>query len=308
MKKFLFAAMAATVCLTSCSNDNDDIVKVESETQLKINPSIGAMTRAAKSTWSSGDQLGVFVTNGSINSAYEGIASNLNVPFSFDGSGWTSSRIPLTNNPATIFAYYPYSNGVTDGTSMPVESTSQTDYLYGTGGSTATVLNQNVDINMKHALSQVLFRMKRGGNYTLGPGNLTKVVISNENSGNALKSKGVLNISTGAVSSSDPQNLTLTATETISSTETPFSAIVMPVSPLSSGNILKVTFTIDGEEYYHFFKQSTEWKQGYRNIYSFELNDNGLEIGGGSNGSGNGVTIEPWTDDDQGAITLIPVV
>lgn len=308
MKKFLFAAIAAAVCLTSCSNDNDDVENVKSDTQLKINPSIGLMTRAAKSAWGTGDQLGVFVTTGSVNSAYEGISSNLNVPFSFNGSSWTSNRIPLTNNPATIFAYYPYSNSVTDGTSMAVESTTQTDYLYGTGNSTATVLSQNVDINMQHGLSQVLFRMKKGSNYTLGPGSLTKVVISNENSGSSLNSKGVLNISTGAVSTSDPQHLTLAATETISSTETPFSAIVMPVSPLSSGNILKVTFTIDGEEYYHFFKQSTEWKQGYRNIYSFELNDNGLEIGGGDNGSGNGIKIEPWTDDDQGAITLIPVV
>ncbi|WP_085537243.1 fimbrillin family protein [Massilibacteroides vaginae] len=307
MKKFLFAAMAATVCLTSCSNDNDEVVKVESDTQLKVNPSIGLMTRAAKSAWSANDQLGVFVTTGTINSAYEGIASNLNVPFTYNGSTWTSARIPLTNNAATIFAYYPYVSSVTDGTAMAVESTSQTDYLYGTGKSTATVLSQNVDIEMKHALSQVLFKMKLG-NYTGGAGNLTKVVISNENGGTALNSTGTLNIPAGTVATATPQNLDLTASQTIQATESSFSAIVMPVSALASATILKVTFTIDGEEFHHFFKAGTVWEQGYRNIYSFNLNDNGLEIGGGDNGNGGGVTIEPWTDDDEGTITLVPKV
>lgn len=305
MKKLFIAAMAA-ICLSSCSND-EEIVKVESDTVLRINPSIGLMTRAAKTSWSTSDQLGVFVTSGTINSAYEGLSSNLNVPFTFDGQSWNSSRIPLTNNPATVFAYYPYATTVTDGTSMDVESTSQTDYLFGKGSSEATVLSQNVDITMKHALSQVLFRMVKG-NYTQGSGNLTKVVISNEASGTSLNSKGKLNISTGNVTVSDPINLSLTANQTISTNETSFSAIVMPVTAIPNANVLKVTFTIDGQDYYHFFQAGTEWQQGYRNIYTFTLSDNGLTIGGDKDGDGKGIEIEEWIDENEGAINLIPKV
>lgn len=306
MKKLLFAALAATMSFVSCSND-EDMIKVETDASLNINPSIGLMTRAAKTTWSASDQLGVFVTNGTINTPYEGISSNLNVPFTFSGSAWSSSRIPLTNNPATVFAYYPYASGVTDGTSMAIESTSQTDYLYGKGSTEATVLSQNVDITMKHALSQVLFKMVKG-NYTQGSGNLTKVVLSNEGSGTSLNSKGKLNISSGAVTVSDPAGLTLTANQAITTTETSFSAIVMPVTALPNANVLKVTFTIDGQDYYHFFKAGTEWQQGYRNIYTFTLSDNGLVIGGDKDGDGKGIEIEEWVDENEGAIILIPKV
>jgi hypothetical protein len=308
MKKFMFAAVAATACLISCSDTNDVESPAEDASvrqQLSINPSIGLPTRAVKTGWSEGDRLGVFVCNGSPGNPYEGLASNLNVPFTFDGVRWTSARITLTGNEAAVFACYPYSDAATAAAAMPVESASQTDYLYGEGSSRANYLSRNVDIEMKHALSFVTFRMGKS-NYTLGPGSLTRVVISNENGATALKSAGTLNIATGAVTSSTPRNLDLPATVDIQSAGTSFSAIVMPVSPLAGADLLKVTFTIDGEELYHFFRAGTEWKQGYRNIYSFTLSDNGIEIGGGPDGGGGGITIEHWTDDDEGTVNLIP--
>lgn len=60
----------------------------------------------------------------------------------------------------TAFAYYPYNSKVTDGTVVPLEIESQTDYLYATP---AVVDEKNpiAQIGMKHALSLISVRIRK---------------------------------------------------------------------------------------------------------------------------------------------------
>jgi hypothetical protein len=308
---FSFAALAA-VTFSSCQSE-DDCVRMESQNQLSISASIGGATRASatpKTAWETGDRLGVFVLadGGGFASPYHGAGGNLNAPFTCTADGWTSAKITLDNRQGDVYAYYPYAETSADGSAIPVESATQTDYLWAKSAGKVSVYNTHISLNMQHALTQVVFRMKRE-DYTGGEGRLTRVVITNNGSSTALQSSGTLNLATGGVTGTAAGSVSLAADHLIGAAESLFAAIVLPVTA-TAGDELKVVFTIDGKDYHHLFAAGTAWTPGYRNIYAFSLKDNHLVIGGGedggSGGSGDFAIIEPWTDSDRDVILLIP--
>lgn len=160
-KMFLFAACLA-VLACSCSENEEGTVK-DVRASLKINANIGApaVSRAEKTAWEAGDKLGLYVCNGTLGTPYNQNAVYTNTPFTYSAAGWTSEEILLDENEATVFAYYPYDATLTTPSALPVDITTQTDHLYGQGDTKASILNRNVNITMKHALSQVVFRMKK---------------------------------------------------------------------------------------------------------------------------------------------------
>lgn len=304
MKNLILSVAALAVIMSSC-DDNEGGTIGTGVKNLSITASIGAVTKAGeKSAWVDGDKLGVFVTDEQLGNPYNGDAKNSNIPFAFSALGWNSRRVTLDDRLAIVFAYYPFTESSSDGKAIPLETGTQTDYLYGTGsGSASALTTTSVDINMRHALTQVVFRMKKNG-YTGGVGELTRVVISNNAASTVLKTTGTMNISTGVITGGTPGSVSLTAKHSILNTETSFSSIVMPVTA-TPGDDLRVAFTIDGKDFYHVFKAGTTWKSGFRNIYTFTLKDNDLIMGGDG---GTGVTIEPWGNTAQGDIPLIPVI
>jgi hypothetical protein len=320
---FSFVALAA-LCLSSCQREGD-CQEMETQKQLSISASIGGVTRASatsKSAWETGDRLGVFVLSdgGGFASPYHGASEYLNAPFTFSAGAWTSAKITLDNRKGDVYAYYPYNSTSTDGSAIPVESASQTDYLWAKSASKVSVYNTHISLNMQHALTQVVFRMKRES-YTGGEGRLSRVEIGNHGSAKALQTSGSLNLATGGISGTAEGSVILTADHLVEASESVFAAIVLPVTA-TTGEDLKVVFTIDGKDYYHVFAAGTAWTPGYRNIYSFTLKDNHLVIGGGDgdgggeeggdggSGTGNtgGALIEPWTDSSRDMILLIPAV
>lgn len=304
MKNFIFSAAMLSVILASCNDSEEGTLSTEGK-DLRITATIGAITKSGeKSDWVDGDKLGVFVTSEQLGSPYNGDVTNSNIPFTYSASGWSSRRITLDDKLATVFAYYPFTEADMDGKVIPLETGTQTDYMYGVGAGKASALTTtNVNINMKHALTQVVFKMKKN-NYTGGAGALTKVLISNNATSTVLKTTGTMDISTGVITGGTPGGVSLMANHSIVDAETSFSAIVMPVAA-TTGEDMKVTFTIDGKDLYHVFIAGTAWKAGFRNIYSFTLKDNDLILGGDD---GSGITIEPWDDTAQGDIPLIPVI
>ena len=107
----------------------------------------------------------LYVCNGTLGTPYNQNAVYTNTPFTYSAAGWTSEEILLDENEATVFAYYPYDATLTTPSALPVDITTQTDHLYGQGDTKASILNRNVNITMKHALSQVVFRMKKTEGY-----------------------------------------------------------------------------------------------------------------------------------------------
>ena len=74
-----------------------------------------------------------------------------------------------------------------------MDITTQTDHLYGQGDTKASILNRNVNITMKHALSQVVFRMKKTEGYRQ-EGVLTGITLKNVGSATPLYTRATMDI------------------------------------------------------------------------------------------------------------------
>lgn len=300
-------ALAAMGLIASCSDNNTD---TGASSDLILNASIGVNTRAEKSVWAKNDALGVYVTEGTLDKPYLSNTTRYNnINFLHNGKYFTASDIYLDETAATIYGYYPYNSAVTSGTSVPVESSTQTDYLYGVSTTPASISQKNVDITMKHALSMLVFKLRKASTYTEGAGLVTKIVIENHDATNSFKIAGTLNIQTGTVTGTStngslalvPTDGSLVLTETFQN----MSAICLPVAATST-KAIRATFTIDGRTFRFVFPEATKWEAGFRNNYSLTMGNTGLEIGG--EGTDSGIAIEPWGDTTDSDISLVPVL
>lgn len=305
MKKNLFFAACLAVMACSCSNYEEGIGGKVQTASLRITANIGApaMPRAEKTAWADGDKLGLYVCNGALGTPYKADAVYTNAPFTYTAGGWTSAEILLDENEATVFAYYPYDAGLADPAALPVDITTQTDHLYGQGDTKATILNRNINIAMKHALSQVVFRMKKTEGYK-GEGVLTGITLKNVGSATPLYTAATMDVSTGALTKTAVGSIDFSANTTLTDQAVSFSSIVIPVDA-TAGKDMQAVFIIDGKQLQFTFPAATKWERSYRNIYDIALGNNGLVIGGVD---GTGVTIEPWTDSNNGEIQLVPVI
>lgn len=113
-----------------------------------------------------------------------------------DGTEWTlDSDIYLTANSVSLYSYYPYSGTVQSLSSIPVETESQTDYMYGSVVDGLNADNTGADITLNHALTAFSLSFFKGG-YT-GTGNITSVSIESD----ILATAGVLDATDGSLSS-----------------------------------------------------------------------------------------------------------
>ncbi|NDV83431.1 fimbrillin family protein [Bacteroides sp. 51] len=314
MKKLAILSLSVFVTLFSaCSNDE----KEQGTPELSVNAYISSQkqdTRAEKSAWAEGDLLGVFVCNGTLDTPYLGNASRyFNTAFRHNGKAFVGSEVYLNEELAEVYAYFPYSAAATNGKAIPVESTTQTDYLYGHSPTQANISQRNVNLEMKHALSQVVFRLKRSASYNEGPCSISAVTIENNDANNIFKTTGTLDLSTGIVTGTSTDGvLSMIPGSKVDLTESyqNISSICLPVNSTPSKNI-KVIFTIDERQFRYEFAAGTSWQPATRNIYTLTVGNSGLEIGGGDgDGDGNddGIIIEPWGDGDNTDISLVPIL
>lgn len=310
-QKIASALLCLSMCyLTSCTNN--EAIPARQQECLSINAYIGnPSTRSEKTGWVEGDVLGVFVCNGTIDKPYLGNPDRYNnVEFRHNGKGFTAPNVYLDENPAEVFAYYPHGLSNMDGTAVSVESNTQTDYLYGHSATPASISQKNVNIEMKHALSQVVFKIRKGVTYDEGPALLESLKIENNDTNNIFQTSGTLNLGSGQITGTSTNGiLTLIPGTTLLLTESfqSISSICLPVSATSGKNI-KAVFTIDGREFRYEFPVSTTWTPGMRNIYTLTVNNSGVEIGGGGEGSDDGITIEPWGASSDNDISLVPIL
>ena len=246
-KMFLFAACLA-VLACSCSENEEGTVK-DVRASLKINANIGApaVSRAEKTAWEAGDKLGLYVCNGTLALRYQPEMPSIPTPLSpHSAAGWTSEEILLDENEATVFAYYPYDATLTTPSALPVDITTQTDHLYGQGDTKASILNRNVNITMKHALSQVVFRMKKTEGYRQ-EGVLTGITLKNVGSATPLYTRATMDISTGSLTKTTAGNVEFSAGATLTDKAVSFSSlsfrlmrqrarICRPCSPLTESS------------------------------------------------------------------------
>lgn len=276
--------------------------------QLHILPTVSAETRAgftAKTDWAVNDAIGLFMYKATgWGEAYPRYDAQNNKSTK-KADGWSqASPVYLLSEKATIWAYYPYNQSVTDGTKVPVPINAGTsvDYMWGKSTNQVSVTETDARIPMKHALSQFVVRLKVSPEYH-NDGNLTSA---------RLKAKAAKFGTTGTMNLNNGGKITFSGTTAELSwapnTTVPaqgqqavdYSAAVYPMT-LAQGEVT-LEVVIDGATYTYAIPQ-INWEAGRRYIYSVTMRSNDAEIGGEN---GQSVTIEGWTSKEED-ITLVPV-
>jgi len=116
MKKYFFMAVAGMLALSSCSNDNDEIVNENTPHKMTFMAgySDGADTRATmnfngdkKVSFDANDQISILSTK------------NANAPFTTSAGGASAEFTGTASNDSKFYAVYPYTDGLTlDGTTI----------------------------------------------------------------------------------------------------------------------------------------------------------------------------------------------
>lgn len=238
----------------------------------------------------SGSQLGVTVTNSS-GGNYDGKTYN-NICFTANGSDanqtWTgASDIMLSNTQGYCYAYYPYSSGVSDISSISVSTSKQTDYLYATSA-TVSATNRTASLTMKHALAAIRLGIKKG-TYT-GTGAVTGVSVSSS----ALGTSAVLNGKNGGLTGISGKGSTISVSKSLS-LKTAVQNVDVIVVPTGSSADLTLSVTIDGKSYSTVVSAATV-TQGKCNTYTLTVNAGELAL--------SGIKIGDWTYNSAGSPTI----
>lgn len=300
-RKIIGTAMAvlATIGITlvSCSEDYESYEEQNnpSSSQLDISVSTPEMSQTRGliegTTLPGGSKIGISLTNSS-GENYDNKQYN-NIEWTASGTGasqtWASaSNILLSATAGNVYAYYPYSSSVTSMETVPVITSSQTDYMYAIPATGIYDGKRTAQLTMKHALAAVRLSIKKG-NYT-GTCNVTSVSVK----GNAVATGATLNAKTGILSNPTGANtaISLSRNFTASSTAQNVDMIVVPSGTSSQ---LTFTITIDGKSY---TSTTTALSLLQGNIYSYNLTVNASSL------SISGVTIDSWNYTDSGDLFL----
>lgn len=303
MKKLFLSAVCLVTLACSCT-ENEGLNSSPSERALTINAQIGnSVSRAEKLAWETGDKVGIYVCEGTIDKPYNSSAEYSNALFTYTGTKFESETLLLDEREGAVWGYYPYIENLSDPQVLPIDITTQTDHLWGEADTKVSVVSRNANINMNHALSQVIFKIKKTDKYE-DLGVLSAVTLKNMGSATPIQKQGTLNITNGNITTTQAGTIDFGANVTLTSEYVSLSSIVIPVSA-TTGKDMRVEFTIDGRGFYYDFPAGTAWKAGYRNIYTIALDNNSLIIGGDD---GSGVIIEPWVDTPDENISLVPII
>lgn len=289
--------LALTMCMMlacGCS-DNSELESVQGDT-LKIDAflSVPNESKALKTDWASNDQLGLFIKADNYLSAGNYGEVTGQVVGNFNGTTWsTTPTVTLSSASAYVFSYYPYNSTASTGASVPVNISSQTDYLY--GGTPATANNQNASVSlaMKHALCVLSFNVKRNG--YIGTGNLTAITIRNKSGKQVFVSEGTMDISTGDITGSAYNSYTISKSKTISesgwTTDLPM-AMVVPFST-GSPSELELEFVVDAKNYVVDVPVNKAFTAGSKYVINLTINSSTLEL------DADNISIIPWGSEQS---------
>lgn len=309
MKKLIFASALLAAAMTSC-NDDVEPVSQEANSLLHVTASVeGNMSRVStevgwntnKTSFVQGDAIGLFVYQNVWGNTYNGVSANVkgtkvnNAPWKLDPA------VNMTKDMAQIWAYYPYDISATDGKAIPVDLTK--DYMWGTNGTpTISTAHPEVEITMKHALTQFALRLQYSPEYK-NQGKLTKIELKSDAA--VFATEGLMNVTNGTITGKSPAlNITypgLTAEFPKTDTTKDYVAMLFPMTAPTVGGVT-MYLTIDGVVWKYKFA-AHEWEAGNKNVYTLKLKSDAIVIGGKN---GSDIKIEPWTESTNGAVELTP--
>lgn len=267
MKKLLLFGLLAASMLIGCDKENGtDLPEPEptptpepDEPQdnsifLKFSTSIELMdevtTKAPVSQFHKDDEIGLFYNDTCINKK-----------FTFNGTSWSGGAVALSSTLKNIYCYFPYSSGIKAHDNIPVDVTSQTDYLAGTAivGTSAA----SAEVKMKHILSLVRVTFKKN-NYP-GAGHIESVTW------NGIYKSGKYNLITNTIiPEGEKGSYQAGGNFTVDDSKDPVvvESIMLPVSTAQG---ISLTVRIDGEDRTYQIPEVHQWETAKAYTYTLTL-------------------------------------
>ena len=287
--KPLLLAASALLLATACTNEDNqpDIVDITRPIDLRLSPAapVTADTKVAidGTDFASADEIGLYLawTDGA--TAQVPIASSI-AQTTWQGNAFSGESLYWQNTADhhTLYAYYPYADGVT-GYQVPVTlpavqtaaDEASCNILYGTFSGKA---QSSVTIEMGHCMSVVNITLEKGAGYgaTESLPDIAGVVLSG-----SYHTSGTLDLATGEVTA-DAAGTTPAITTYLPTGTTAYRAILLPGETL--GNI--VITTEDGTTYTYRPTETVTTKANTQYNFTLQLNKAGVEL--------DGLTIEKW--------------
>lgn len=280
------------VALASCNND-DDMGGAPQQLGVKVkveNPGSRAMITDTK--FGEGEELGIFLT-ASDGAAYDGqTVGYSNVKYTSAGTGdaqtWTSATpVMLSASTGTAYAYWPWKDQQNTMTAIPLETASQTDYMFATPVEGLSNSSSDAIFTMNHALTAIRVSITNDSYSGLG-----KIASIGVQSGN-LAAEGSMNIVTGEVTFTSGTENQATALAVEADAEVldgqTYTAEHMFV-PTKDNQKIVVTVSMDGKTYVNEASLSEAAKSGYVYTISLSAKNNDLGI--------TKVVIDPWKEGE----------
>lgn len=260
--KILFMPILGIVLMgmfMSCDKDKTDS---NSESTLSIGGA-EVLTRSSKDTFVPGDEIGIFVLDD------DGLKYN-NCECSWNnkailGAEWTIwKNIYLGRRSGTVRAYYPYNASDVSPDQIPIESATQTDYLF-SREITVNAENPVAALQMKHALSLAKFIIKKE-NYA-GEGHISGIALQ------GIGLDGTLDIITGDITVNKTGNEAYKGSFTLDDSSLTIGIITLPQSVKST----TVLLLLDGERFGYKLPEGV-WEAGMEYTYTLGIDTAGRKL------------------------------
>ena len=276
--------------VTAC-NDDDSINGGTDNNNLQVEVSTSLHSRAPihDSTLPDNNPIGVTLT-ATDGSSYDK-QNYINIPYygtTADGKQtWQPQDKPVTLSvtEGVAMAYWPYNQNAADMTAVPVETDSQTDYMYSGNVTGLTNTTPKAVFQMKHAMALVRVNVVRG-TYTAA-GTVTAVTAASE----AFCTSGTMNVSTGALADlagaetpfiEEPSDAVITTSGRMTE------YLVLPDVDVDAASVT-LGVTVDGRKYSTAVEVTEAFKQGYIYTYNLTLDNTALNV--------SAVAVAPWKEE-----------
>ena len=288
--KFVSALAVLSVSMfgTSC-NDEELVDNNRKPLQLSVTANAPLVSRAIiNDTYlPDGSQIGVTLT-ATDGSTYDN-QDFYNLAYTASGTGaeqvWSSATpASLSTTSGKVIAYYPYNGSEElDLTVIPVETASQTDYMYAKPVTGINFTSADINLNMQHAMTDIRINLKKG-TYT-GTGEVTKVTAKAA----AFATSATMDAETGVfanVSGSGAQFVQEFTDLTLTTTVYSQDFLMVPDTKSTSGEVSILTI-IDGKKFAVTVPYTESFQQGYSYVYNLTLDNSGLVL--------EGVDVTKWS-------------
>ncbi len=226
---------------------------------------------------------------------YDGVTYD-NLKYTATGTApdqsWSTTNVPtLSSSPAKLVAYYPWAEN-TYYSAVPVETDTQTDYMYSQWLTGLSNAKPNANIVMKHALTAVRVALVKG-DFTADV-DVSSVSVKSL----AFATAGVMDATTGALSALTGIGDAVTVAADFPLTAQATNVEVMAVPDVSvSFGVTTVTTQIGDRKYSVNINFTESYKQGYIYTYTLTLNNTGMEV--------TSVAVTPWEEGTTDAGDLV---